>query len=151
MVFEVSGDWEDGSTDGRPDEFVWELGFLLEVCSRVGLIFRSEFHCREKSNAKTNQFESAEQDDAIAFDAVQRYANKADRRQHEHIRNSVASDPSNSSLTFDASLSESSVGKRGCGWVWRVLGSASPCSKRRNGHTALELSCNTIGYGGDRI
>ena len=31
MVFEVSGDWEDGSTDGRPDEFVWELGFLLEV------------------------------------------------------------------------------------------------------------------------
>ena len=28
--------------------------------------------------------------------------------------------PSTSSLTFDASLSESSVGKRGCGWGWRA-------------------------------
>ena len=64
---------------------------------------------------------------AIARDILVTQAGKEiqGRRLHELDSIGILIGPSTSSLTFDASSSESSVGKRGCGLVG-VLTSASP-------------------------
>ena len=103
-----------GSTGGRPDEFVWG-GFLLEAGSHR----KWDRFGNSKINNAIWEVRNNHEQRAIARDILVTHAGNEvqGRRLHELDSIGILIGPSTSSLTFDASSSESSVGKRGCGWL----------------------------------
>ena len=108
-----------GSTDGRPDEFVWELGFLLEAQASTGSGI--DLRDRKTNNADLGCEKKLTSAGGGRYKPGYKTETKYSRLHELDSDVGILIGPSNFfPLTFDASLSESSVEKRGCDWGWRA-------------------------------